>query len=96
MKIAASATETAADLRAVGPTASDVVVGLAASGRTPYLIGGLDYARGIAIDRAGPHAKTAVVMLLADVERPDAIDRLQRSGGSVRAAVEAQRVAARH
>ena len=179
----------AADLRAVGLTADDVVVGLAASGRTPYVIGGLDYARAIgaatvsvacnvgsatsahadvaievdtgpevltgstrlkagtaeklvcnmlstasmirtgkafhnlmvdvrptnaklvdrarrivsaatgadpasaaaAIDRAGGHAKTAVVMLLAGVDCLDALDRLERSGGSVRAAVEAER-----
>lgn len=33
------------DLRAVGLTAADVVVGIAASGRTPYVIGGLVYAR---------------------------------------------------
>ncbi|WP_198416163.1 N-acetylmuramic acid 6-phosphate etherase [Cryobacterium cheniae] len=33
------------DLRAVGLTDVDVLVGIAASGRTPYVIGGLDYAR---------------------------------------------------
>ncbi len=37
-----------ADLQAVGLTADDVVVGLAASGRTPYVIGGLVYARTVA------------------------------------------------
>ncbi|WP_084160877.1 N-acetylmuramic acid 6-phosphate etherase [Nocardia sp. BMG51109] len=37
----------ARDLSAVGLTADDVVVGLAASGRTPYAIGALDYARSI-------------------------------------------------
>lgn len=37
-----------ADLQAVGLTADDVVVGLAASGRTPYTIGGLVYARTVA------------------------------------------------
>lgn len=36
-----------ADLKAVGAGANDVVVGVAASGRTPYVIGGLDYARSI-------------------------------------------------
>lgn len=34
-----------ADLEAIGLTARDVVVGIAASGRTPYVIGGLDHAR---------------------------------------------------
>lgn len=33
------------DLRALNLTAQDLVVGLAASGRTPYVIGGLEYAR---------------------------------------------------
>lgn len=32
------------DLKALGLTANDMVVGLAASGRTPYVIGGLRYA----------------------------------------------------
>lgn len=35
------------DLRAVGLTAADVVVGIAASGRTPYVLGGLEYARSV-------------------------------------------------
>lgn len=35
----------AADLEAIGLTARDVVVGIAASGRTPYVIGALDKAR---------------------------------------------------
>jgi N-acetylmuramic acid 6-phosphate etherase len=34
-----------ADLMSLALTRSDVVVGIAASGRTPYVIGGLDYAR---------------------------------------------------
>ncbi len=33
------------DLQGIGLTAADVVVGIAASGRTPYVIGALDYAR---------------------------------------------------
>lgn len=33
------------DLRGLGVTARDLVVGLAASGRTPYVLGGLRYAR---------------------------------------------------
>lgn len=35
------------DLQKAGLTANDTVVGLAASGRTPYVIGGLDYANSI-------------------------------------------------
>lgn len=35
----------AADLRELGLKGNDAVVGLAASGRTPYVIGGLEYAR---------------------------------------------------
>jgi N-acetylmuramic acid 6-phosphate etherase len=36
-----------ADLRAINLTAQDVVVGIAASGRTPYVLGALAYARSI-------------------------------------------------
>ena len=36
-----------ADLKEINLSADDVVVGIAASGRTPYVIGGLDYAREI-------------------------------------------------
>ena len=35
------------ELLGLGLTSGDVVVGIAASGRTPYVIGGLDYARSI-------------------------------------------------
>lgn len=35
------------DLEKINLSAKDVVVGIAVSGRTPYVIGGLDYARGI-------------------------------------------------
>lgn len=35
------------DLQAIGLSANDVVVGIAASGRTPFVIGGLDYARSL-------------------------------------------------
>lgn len=37
----------AEDLRAIALSARDVLVGIAVSGRTPYVIGGLDYARSI-------------------------------------------------
>lgn len=33
------------DLQNIGLTENDLVIGLAASGRTPYVVGGLDYAR---------------------------------------------------
>ena len=36
-----------ADLEGHGLTANDVVVGIAASGRTPYVLGGLDYAKSV-------------------------------------------------
>jgi N-acetylmuramic acid 6-phosphate etherase len=36
-----------ADLERIGLSANDVVVGIATSGRTPYVIGGLDYARSL-------------------------------------------------
>lgn len=42
-----SLTLAAEDLRAIGLGAADMVVGLAASGRTPYVIGGLRYAAGL-------------------------------------------------
>ena len=35
------------DLEAHGLTAKDFVVGIAASGRTPYVLGGLEYAKGV-------------------------------------------------
>ncbi|WP_199180913.1 N-acetylmuramic acid 6-phosphate etherase [Cryobacterium sp. M23] len=173
------------DLRAVGLTVADVVVGIAASGRTPYVIGGLDHARSVgaatvsvacnlgaeisrhadvaievdtgpevltgstrlkagsaqklvcnmlstasmirtgkvfhnlmvdvqptnaklvdrarrivtdatgadpdtaaaAIDQAGGHAKTAVVMLLTDTDFPTATARLEQAHGDVRTAI---------
>ncbi|QDS98266.1 N-acetylmuramic acid 6-phosphate etherase [Adhaeretor mobilis] len=40
-----STTLAAEDLQNIDLTAKDVVVGIASSGRTPYVIGGLDYAR---------------------------------------------------
>lgn len=36
-----------ASLRELGLTDRDTVVGISASGRTPYVVGGLDYARGV-------------------------------------------------
>jgi len=37
----------AEDLKAIALSAADVVVGIATSGRTPYVIGGLEYARAV-------------------------------------------------
>lgn len=37
----------AEDLRALGFTKTDVLVGIAASGRTPYVLGAMDYARSL-------------------------------------------------
>ena len=49
------------DLKALDLTADDVVVGIAASGRTPYVIGGLEYAQSIG-------AKTASLACNLDAE----------------------------
>lgn len=43
-----------ADLERIGLTAKDTVVGIAASGRTPYVIGGLEYAGSL-------HCRTATI-----------------------------------
>ncbi|MGX7420058.1 N-acetylmuramic acid 6-phosphate etherase [Carnobacterium gallinarum] len=50
-----------ADLKAIQLTENDVVVGLAASGRTPYVIGGLEYANQIG-------AVTATISCNTDAE----------------------------
>ncbi|MGV3345137.1 N-acetylmuramic acid 6-phosphate etherase [Enterobacteriaceae bacterium LUAb1] len=59
-----------ADLRDLQLTANDVVVGLAASGRTPYVIGGLRYARqcgcqtvAISCNPESPIASEAVIAI---------------------------------
>ncbi|MEQ9918071.1 N-acetylmuramic acid 6-phosphate etherase [Pectobacterium aroidearum] len=52
-----------ADLKALGLTAVDMVIGLAASGRTPYVIGALRYARDVGCRTAAiscnPHSPIA-------------------------------------
>lgn len=58
------------DLRAIGLDPRDLVVGLAASGRTPYVIGAIDYARSVgcrtigiacnASSQVGAHADLAI------------------------------------
>lgn len=62
-----------ADLDAVGLTGSDVVVGIAASGRTPYVMGGLSYAQALgaatvslACNRQAPISATADVAIEID------------------------------
>jgi N-acetylmuramic acid 6-phosphate etherase len=63
----------AADVRAVAPIANDVVIGLAASGRTPYVLGGLEAARasgaltiGIANNPDSPVAAAAEIGITLD------------------------------
>ncbi|MYH66795.1 MAG: N-acetylmuramic acid 6-phosphate etherase [Chloroflexi bacterium] len=64
----------ATDLRARQLSSADVVCGIAASGRTPYTIGALDYARSIgarsisiACNRDSPMAARADVIISVDV-----------------------------
>lgn len=52
----------AAALRAVGLTSADVVVGLAASGRTPYVVGGLDHARAVGATTVSVACNTGAVI----------------------------------
>ncbi len=63
----------AADVRAVAPAADDVVIGLAASGATPYVLGALAAARaagaltiGLANNPASPVAAAAEIGLTLD------------------------------
>lgn len=66
-------TQGAADLRAVAPTADDVVIGVAASGRTPYVLGALEGARatgaltiGLANNPDSPVAAAAEIGITLD------------------------------
>ena len=43
----------AKDLEAIGFSAKDALVGIAASGRTPYVLGAMDYARGLGAPAIG-------------------------------------------
>lgn len=63
-----------ADLQAIDLHADDCVVGLTASGRTPYVLGGLDYARsiralavGVACNRPAAISEHAEISILASV-----------------------------
>lgn len=56
-------TQGAADLQAINFCERDVLVGLAASGRTPYVIGGMEYAKSqnafVAMISCNPHGEMA-------------------------------------
>jgi len=57
-----------ADLQAIGLTATDTVVGLTASGRTPYVLGGLNYARSIGALAVGVACnRPAALSAVADI-----------------------------
>ena len=56
------------DLKKIHACEKDVVVGLAASGRTPYVIGGMEYAKSIGIKVVGVTCcKGSVIDELADI-----------------------------
>ena len=58
------------------------------SRRTVIIVTGLDYdAATVALDAAGGHVKTALVMILAAVDRAEALRRLKRANGFVRLAI---------
>lgn len=58
------------------------------SRRIVMIATGVDYDTAVStLDAAGGHVKTALVMLLADVDAEDARDRIERGGGFVRHAV---------
>ena len=58
----------AADLKKIRLCKNDVVVGIAASGRTPYVIGGLRYARGLGCTTVALSCnKTAAIAQEADI-----------------------------
>lgn len=57
------------DLKAITLTKNDIVVGIAASGRTPYVIGGLDYARSVgAVTAAISCNQDAAISKHADIK----------------------------
>lgn len=57
-----------ADLQSLNLTAEDAVVGIAASGRTPYVIGGLEYARSVgAVTISVSCNKEAAISQYADI-----------------------------
>lgn len=69
----------ARDLRVLGVTRNDVVIGIAASGRTPYVIGALGLARqrgattvGVTSNRVSPVARVAQISITPDTG-PEAV-----------------------
>jgi N-acetylmuramic acid 6-phosphate etherase len=74
-----SAPNGARDLRRAGLSAQDVVVGLSASGSTPYVLGALDFARrrgavtvGVTSNRRSPLARQARIAIAPDTG-PEAV-----------------------
>ncbi|MBE6710717.1 MAG: N-acetylmuramic acid 6-phosphate etherase, partial [Ruminococcaceae bacterium] len=56
------------DLRKANVTAKDTVIGIASSGRTPYVIGALDYAKSVGCTTASlANVKNAVISAHADI-----------------------------
>ncbi|MBV7387163.1 N-acetylmuramic acid 6-phosphate etherase [Pasteurellaceae bacterium TAE3-ERU1] len=73
-----------ADLLAINLSARDVVVGIAASGRTPYVLGGIQYAKelgcvtvGIACNRTSPLLSMAEIAI-APVVGPEVVSGSSR------------------
>lgn len=59
------------DLHAVNLSAHDIVVGIAASGHTPYVLGGLEYAKSIGAFTVGIACNTPAPLLdIADIAIP--------------------------
>jgi len=59
------------------------------SKRTVMMVTGVDYEHARAVlEKAGGHVKTALVMILAEIDVDEAKNRLKRNNGFVRAAIE--------
>ncbi len=67
----------AADIAALAPTAADIVVGIAASGTTPYVLGALAEAKRVgaasALITSNPSASAKVDILIAPTTGPEAL-----------------------
>ena len=77
----------------VNLTKEDVVVGIAASGRTPFVIGGLEYAKELgcttaAIDEADQSAKLAITKILTGTDMATAKRLLEEAKGRVYVAIQ--------
>lgn len=61
----------AEDLKAINLQANDIVIGIAASGRTPYVLGALDYAKSINVPTVGISCnEPAELLTVADIPIP--------------------------